>query len=120
MADHAAGLDQGLVLHGNIEFLGAQIGPQRTANLHRAQRPARSGAATKIFNQFFCADTKCRLHNATPSNIARQLKYLGPERAVLPQRRVGLGSAGQNRGHAGNSQHVIDHGGGTEQAFDRR
>src|SRR3546814_10664769 len=52
MPDQAAGLREGFIIEGQVEQRGREIGAQRSADLHRADRAAARGAAADGVHQF--------------------------------------------------------------------
>ncbi|MNQ63858.1 hypothetical protein D3C85_782550 [compost metagenome] len=95
-----------------------QIGAQRAAHLHRAQRTPRGAAAAKAVEQVAQAQAERRFHQPAVLEVAGELERQCAVRAAHAVVAVVRRALGQDDGHGGQRDHVVDDGGLAEQARD--
>ena len=110
----------GLVVQGHVPLGFRHIGAQRPTHLHRFDGATAAAAAAKVEQQFAQAQAKGALHQAAVSDVARQLERQGAGGATHAEVFVESSAFGQDEGHAGQGDHVVDHGGLAEQTLDGR
>ena len=106
------------VVHGHVERVRGEVGPQGSAHLHRAQRLARARASAVSLDELTERHAERELHDATAGDIAGQLEDLRAARPLHAQRLVGGGAVGHDAGHGGEGEHVIDEGRLAEEALE--
>ncbi len=120
MADHAAEFGELLVVEGGVEQAGRPVGAQGAADLHRPHRPAAGGAAAEIHDQLAQGQAEGALDQAATADVAGELDRHGAARATHAVVAIGRGTVGQDPGHAGEADDVVDHGRLAEEARYRR
>ena len=115
-----AGRGEALVVQREVELVGRQVGPQRPTDLDGADRPARPGPAAVAFDELADGQAELGLDDPAPGDIAAELEDLGAVRAVRPQRGVCRPAVGEDHGDRRQGEDIVDHGGLTEEALQRR
>ena len=90
MADQPVGGGEGLIVEGQVEFRGREIGAQWPTHLHRPDRPAGEGAAANVVDQFAERDPEGGLEQTAIPDIAGELDRHRPARAAHAVIRIGL------------------------------
>ena len=121
MADHALLGGEGLVVQRRVEQRRREIGAQRPADLHRAQRPAAGRAAAEIVDRAR-ASVRPKAFSTSPPCLILPASWKGsvPRERPMPIVAIELGTLGQDDRHAGQGDDVVDDGRLAEQALDRR
>src|SRR5437762_11064053 len=96
MADQPVARRKGLIVERRIEQRTGEIGPERSADLHRANGAARESASADIVDQFAKRDAERGLEQAAVLDIAGKLDRHGAARAAHAEVRVSLGAAGED------------------------
>jgi hypothetical protein len=120
VAEPGADGGEGFVVEQCVELRFRQIGAQRPADLHRAQRPARARAAAEIVEQFAQAEAEGHFDQAAVFDVAGQLEGQRAARPSAAKVAVGRRPLRQDVGHAGEGNQVVDQRRLAEQAGDRR
>ena len=120
MADQCIDRGIGFVIERHVELVGVHPRPQRSAHLHRLDRPPAGGAAADIIHQFAQGDAEGHFIQAPVLHIARDLDRHGAFRAVDAEAVIKARPAfGEDVRDGGERQHVVDHGRLAEQPFQR-
>ena len=120
MADQPLGGSKRLVVERDVQQVVREVGPQRSAHLHGADRAPAGGAAAPIVDNGAQGGAERDLNQATTAHVAGKLDRQGAERAAGAVVRIGLPALGQDERHRGQRQHVVHHGRLAEQPLDGR
>ena len=120
VAEHGADRGQRLVFERRVELRGRQVGAERAADLHGADRPAGRGAAAVVLEQFPDRQAERALDEAAVAHVAGELQRHRSARLRLAEIAVGRGAVGEHRRHGRERDDVVDDGRRPEQAFLRR
>ena len=100
VAEHRAGLGEGLVVHRHVEAAaGGTYGAERTPDLDGPHRAAGQRAAAVVLDELAQADAERQLDDAALLDVAGELEDLGAARAAGAERGVGRPAVG--RGSSG-------------------
>ena len=106
------------IIQRHIEQAGGPIGAERTADLHRAHRPARICAAAKILDQFAQGQAEGALDQPAMLDVAGKLKRHRAARTAHAEIAVEAAALGQDDRHGGERNDIVDDGRLAEQALD--
>ena len=120
VAHHGRDGGIGFVVERHIPLRLGQVGAQRAAHLHRAQRTARGAAAAEVIQQFAQRQAEGGLDQAAMLQVAGQLEGQRTLRAPHAVVAVVGRPARQDDGHRGQRNDVVDDRGLAEQARDGR
>ena len=110
----------GFVIELDIELVGVDIRPERPANLHGLDRAPALGPAADVIHQLAQGDAEGYLEQPAMLDITGKLDRHRALRTAHPVAVVMACAAFfQDVRNGGQSQHVVDHGGLAEQAFQR-
>ena len=111
MAEHARrACGERLVIHRRVEHALREIGAQRPADLHRADRPARSRAAAEVLRRFR-ARVMPKASSISPPRLTLPASWTGsvPRERPMPNRRRPAPPSARINGTAAKRQHIVDH-----------
>ena len=120
VADHPASRREGFEVKGRVEQGSREIGAQRAADLHRADRTARGRAAADVIDELAQCDAKRRLEHAAMLQVACKLDRHGAPRPSQPEVPERLSPMGEDVGNRRQGQHVVHNGWAAEQTLVRR
>ena len=104
VAEHAASGRHLLVAERRVEQVFGEIGAERAADLHRADRPARARAAAEILHQLADRGAERQLHQPAALDVAGELERLRAERAAHAISRISLRAVIQDPGDRGEAR----------------
>src|SRR5580658_7242899 len=107
VAQHAVGRRHRFIIERGIEQRGGKIGAERSADLNRADRPARARAAAETFDQIAQGCAKGELDEPAMPDVAGKLERLRSARPPDAVVGIGLGAVLQNPGGRREAQHIV-------------
>ena len=99
--EHSLDVGERLVVERGVELRFGQIGAQRAAHLHRADRPAAQRAAAVVLEQLAQSHAEGDLDQTAAFDVARQLHRQRAARAAHAEVLIVLGAAIQDDRHRG-------------------
>ena len=115
-----ADLGERLVIERRVELRFRQVRPERSADLHRANRPARGAAAAIVIENLAHRHAECLLDEPAALDVAAELnrqRAAGLAHAVVTVERAALA---ENDRDAGERDDVVDDRRPAEEALDGR
>ena len=108
MADQRVDRRIGFIVERDVELIRVEIGAQRTADLHALDRTAALRPAADLVDEFAECDAECGLIKAAMLDVAGELDRHRAARATHAIIRISLGSLGEDVGHGGEAEHIVD------------
>src|SRR5262245_47183120 len=110
MADQPVAGGEGLVVERRVEQLAREVGAERTADLHGANRPPRAGAAADVIDERAERDAERGLVKAAVLDVAGKLNGHGAARLARAEIAIEGAALHHDDGHGRERQHVVDDG----------